>query len=89
VAGAPQSDLSLAEARQVIGPALTLWGGIPQDVMLEMYARQDFEAAVSHAVKEARVDRRTILGIADRVPADAELERLEVIPTLIEQSWSG
>jgi hypothetical protein len=89
VAGAPQSDLSLAEARQVIGPALTLWGGIPQDVMLEMYARQDFEAAVSHAVKEARVDRRTILGIADRVPVDAELERLEVIPTLIEQSWSG
>ena len=89
VAGAPQSDLSLAEARQAIGPALTLWGGIPQDVMLEMYAREDFEAAVSHAVKEARVDRRTILGIADRVPVDAELERLEVIPTLIEQSWSG
>jgi hypothetical protein len=89
VSGPPQSDLSLTEARPVAGPGLTLWGGIPQDVLLGMYDREQFEAAVRHAAGEARNDHRMILGVADRVPAGAELDRLRAIPTLIEHSLSG
>jgi hypothetical protein len=76
VAGPPQSDATLAEARALAGPAFTLWGGIPQDVLLETYDRAAFEAAVRQAAQEADEDPRAILGVADRVPVDAGVDRI-------------
>jgi hypothetical protein len=84
IAGPPQGDVTLAEAREIAGPALTLWGGIPQDFVHGTHPREEFEAAVLGAAKEARGDSRMILGVADRVPVDADLSRLEAIPTLID-----
>lgn len=89
IAGPPQGDLSLAHARRVAGPELTLWGGIPQDFLLDTRDGEEFEAAVLQAAQEAKGDSRTILGVADRVPVDAELSRLEAIPSLIEEAASG
>lgn len=86
IAGPPQGDLSLAQAREITGPGLTLWGGIPQDFLLDTYDRGEFEVAVMQAAQEAAAHSRMILGIADRVPVDAELSRLEAIPALIEQT---
>jgi len=83
VAGPPQGDVSLAEAREIAGPGLTLWGGIPQDLLLDQHDRGAFEAAVAQAAREAAGDRRTILGVADRVPVDADPGRLEAIPALV------
>jgi hypothetical protein len=88
VAGPPQSDLSLTEAREMVGPDLALWGGIPQDFLLETHDPQVLKTAVTHAVREAERDARMILGVADRVPVGAELGRLEAIPSLVEQAVS-
>lgn len=85
IAGPPQGDVTLAEAREIAGPELTLWGGIPQDFLHDTHDREEFEAAVLQATKEARGDGRMILGVADRVPVDAELSRLEAIPDLVER----
>lgn len=78
VAGAPQGDATLAEAREAAGPAVTLWGGIPQDLLLSEHTDEEFESAVSEAIEEARSDAsgRVILGIADRVPVHADIGRL-------------
>ena len=89
IAGAPQSDLSLAEARALVGPSLALWGGIPQDYLLDTYDPASFEAAMAQAVSEASAGRRMIIGVADRVPVNADLSRLEAIPGLIQQILSG
>jgi hypothetical protein len=83
VAGPPQSNATLQKARKLAGPDLTLWGGIPQDVLLATHSQADFEAAVKEAAEEALGDTRMILGIADKVPVDAELERLQSLPALI------
>jgi hypothetical protein len=80
IAGPPQSDASLAEARALVGPAFTLWGGIPQDFLLSTYDREAYEAAVRQAVQEASRDPRAILGVADRVPVDADVDRLAKPP---------
>jgi hypothetical protein len=88
VAGPPQGDVSLAQAREIAGRRLVLWGGIPQDFLLDMHDRQEFEATVVKAVQEARGDSRMILGVADRVPVDADLSRLEALPVLVEQGLS-
>ncbi len=83
VCGPPQGDVTLAEAREIAGPGLTLWGGIPQDFVHDTHDREEFEAAVVSAAQEAAGDGRMILGVADRVPVDADLGRLEAIPDLI------
>jgi hypothetical protein len=82
IAGPPQGDASLAEARALVGPGFTLWGGISQDFLLSTYDREAFEAAVRGAVREASGDRRALLGVADRVPVDADVERLVEIAQL-------
>jgi hypothetical protein len=86
VAGPPQGDAPLAEAREIAGPGLTLWGGIPQDFLHDTREPEEFEAAVMGAAREAVGDSRTILGVADRVPVDADLGRLMAIPALIERA---
>lgn len=83
ICGPPQSDASLSETRKIVGPEITLWGGIPQDVMLETYEWERFETAVAQAAAEAAGDPRMILGVADRVPVGAKLDRLEAISSLI------
>jgi hypothetical protein len=84
IAGPPQGDASLAAARALAGPAFTLWGGIPQDAVLPTVDRSAFEAAVGAAVREAAGDARAILGVADRVPVDANMERVQAVA-----SWIG
>ena len=74
-----------SKARALTGPDFTLWGGIPQDFVLTTCSAAEFEAAVTQAVREAREDGRAILGVADRVPVDADLERLRAVPALIEK----
>lgn len=86
IAGPPQSDATLAEARQLAGEEMVLWGGIPQDFVLATRDRAEFEEAVSLAARDAAEDGRAILGVADRVPVDAEIDRLEAIPELIDRA---
>ena len=83
VAPPPQGDASLADARAAAGPELILWGGIPQDYLLPARDQGEFEAAVREAARQAASDDRVILGVADRVPVDADLARLRAIPQLI------
>ena len=83
IAGPPQSDATLAEARQLAGPEITLWGGIPQDLLQDIHAPEAFEAGVAEALRQAAGDSRMILGVADRVPVDAEFARLQALPGLL------
>jgi hypothetical protein len=86
ISGPPQSDATLAEARQLAGPSFILWGGIPQDALLADFDLSHFEQIVAQAAREAAHDSPSILGIADRVPVTADIDRLRRIPQLIEQT---
>ena len=83
VAGSLQGDASLAEARALAGPDFTLWGGIPQDLLLPIHSQEAFKAAVLQAARDASGDPRMILGVADRVSADSDTDRLRAIARLI------
>ncbi|MCB0202751.1 MAG: hypothetical protein KDI03_21980 [Anaerolineae bacterium] len=89
ISGPPQSDAGLAEARQLAGPEFTLWGGIPQDALLPDFDRDQFEALALQAVREARNDSRAVIGVADRVPVLADLDRLKTLPALIANALSA
>lgn len=83
VAGPPQGNTTLVEARQLAGPEMTLWGGIAQDYLLDVHGEEALKAAVRQAAEEAAGDGRAILGIADRVPPEAELERVTAIAGML------
>ena len=85
IAGPPQSNATLAEARELAGPDLTLWGGVAQDMLVETYDQGLFSTSVEQAVREARGDGRMILGVADRVPVNASPERLKALPELVRR----
>lgn len=86
VCGAPQGDTTLSQARELTGPDFALWGGIPQDILTDIHSEQVFEESVQQIVRDIQNDPRMILGVADRVPTTAELNRLEVLPSLISHA---
>jgi len=76
ISGPPQSDCTLAQARELAGPGLTLWGGIPQDVLMQEHSEAAFQQHIESALNQARNDPRMILGVVDRVPTEALDHRL-------------
>jgi len=88
IAGLPQNNATLTEARELTGPAVTLWGGIPQDFLLDTHDHDEFGIAAQQAILEIADDPRMLLGIADRVPVEADIDRLRLIPQLIRETYS-
>jgi hypothetical protein len=89
ICGPPQGNTPLLEARRIAGAEIILWGGIPQDVLLDTYSQEQFEDTVVRIAAEARKSERIVLGIADRVPVNACLDRLQAVPSLIRQGLSA
>ena len=83
VSGPPQSNATLAEAREIAGPGLTLWGGITQDYLVSTHDETFLEKAIEEAMTSAGPDQRTIIGIADHVPVETEFARLKKVAALI------
>jgi hypothetical protein len=83
ISGPPQNNATLADARQMAGPDITLWGGVPQDYLLDTHPWDVFAAAVRRAGEEAAADPRALVGVADRLPALADPDRIAAIPELL------
>jgi hypothetical protein len=83
ISGPPQSDAAFSAARESTGPNVTLWGGIPQDYVMPMVDPSLLIESVEAAKAFAEIDNRTIIGIADHVPVDAEFSRLKEISNRI------
>ena len=79
ISGPPQGDSTLEEARELSGPNLALWGGIPQDCLLASCTDSEFRTIARAAFALAAADPRVIVGVADRVPADALCERIQAL----------
>jgi hypothetical protein len=83
ISGPPQSDAALPDARKAAGAAITLWGGIPQDYVMPMVDLSLLIKSIEEAKAFAQSDNRTIIGIADHVPVEAEFSRLQEISNRI------
>jgi hypothetical protein len=79
IAGPPQSDAPMTEARNLVRPETVLWGGIAQDYLLPTYEQDQFESIVQQAAGEIEGEPHMILGVSDKVPVKAVVERLGYI----------
>jgi hypothetical protein len=78
ICGPPQGDTPMKEAREKAGDKLVLIGGIPQDYLLPSVKIGELEKALELTMAEAESDSRIIISIADHVPIDADISRLEL-----------
>jgi uroporphyrinogen-III decarboxylase len=77
---APMTKTTLAEMLQGLRPKTTVWGGIPSVALLDTaMADAGFERYLDELFTSIGAGDHLILGVADNVPPDANLERLEAI----------
>jgi corrinoid protein of di/trimethylamine methyltransferase len=77
VCPAPMTKVSIDEYYKRWGDKLTIFGGIPQSLLLEETAsEQDFKDYLDHFFKAVAPGTRIIVGIADTTPPNAVFDRL-------------
>lgn len=77
VCPAPMTKVPIEEYYRRWGEHLTIWGGIPQSMLLaETASDEEFEAYLDHFFKAVAPGRRVIVGIADTTPPNAVFDRL-------------
>ncbi|MBM3802281.1 MAG: hypothetical protein FJW26_08200 [Acidimicrobiia bacterium] len=81
----PMTSCTPAEIRKGLGPTTTVWGGIPSVALLNSSMDDGaFEAYLDKVFGELGSGEHLILGVADNVPPDANLDRLHRIRERIE-----
>ena len=81
----PMTLCTLAELREGMGPEVTIWGGIPSVTLLNSTMDDGtFERYLDDLFGALGRGDHLILGVADNVPPDANLARIEQIKERVE-----
>ena len=82
----PMTRVKIEEYYQRWGDTLTIFGGIPSNLLLaEATSEEDFEAYFDHLFKAVAPGTRLILGVADTTPPRAVFDRLVRIGERVEK----
>jgi hypothetical protein len=82
---APMTKCTLAEIRTGMGPTITVMGGLPSVALLpDAMNDSAFAVYLDEVFTALGSGERLILGVADNVPPDADLARLEEVKRRIE-----
>ncbi len=80
VCPAPMTKIPIEEYYRRWKDHLTIWGGIPQSMLLaETASDEEFQAYLDHFFKAVAPGQRIIVGIADTTPPNAVFDRLRRI----------
>lgn len=81
----PAGDIDIAEMRRIVdGNATVLWGGVPGVMFAPPYSWSQMEIHV-HRLMECWGDRPYIMGVADQVPPDGNIEFCRDIAAIVQQ----
>lgn len=82
----PMTKVTIAEYYRAWSDKITIFGGVPSNLMLEESASEkEFEAYMEGLFSAVHPGSRFILGIADTTPPDASFRRLQRIHELVQQ----
>lgn len=85
VTPAPVGDLSPDAARDEAGDHLVLWGGAPGAIFSPIYPERAFEERILEWLTLRHRSPRLVLGAADQVPPDADLNRVRRVREIVEE----
>ena len=82
----PMTKVRIEEYYRRWSDKLTIFGGIPSNILLaEAASEEEFEAYLDHLFKAIAPGKRVILGIADTTPPDAVFDRLVRIGERVQE----
>jgi hypothetical protein len=88
VTPAPVGDLTFPEMRQLAGPKLILWGGLPGLYFTDLVSDAEFDRFVREVLAVMTQAPRYVLGVADQVPPGGLRRRVARVAELVEKYGS-
>jgi hypothetical protein len=82
---APVGDMTFPEMRQLAGPKLILWGGLPGIYFTDLVSDTEFDRFVQEVLSVMTREPRYVLGVADQVPPGGLGRRVARVAELVEQ----
>jgi len=81
----PTGDVAIEDLRDLAGPDVVLFGGMPGAMFAPPFTRDDVRKHVASVIEHHWEQGRFILGVADQVPPDADMGLLPMIGELCRQ----
>jgi hypothetical protein len=83
---APVGDATVAEMRELAGPDLIMWSGVPGALFSPVYDEVVLRQCITECIEEFRRNGRFIMGICDQLPPDGILDRVRIVTDMIEEA---
>jgi len=84
---APMGDLKVAELRKTAGDDIVLWGGLPGALFSRAYPAETLRGVLDEILDSYSDDRRFIVGVADQVPPDGDIQRARMVTDVVESRF--
>jgi len=82
---APMVKVTLQRLREVWGDHITIWGGVPSNILCDPFTDQEFDAYLLDLFRTIAPGNAFILGVADMVMPAAKWDRFESILPMVER----
>jgi len=86
VTPAPAGDVPVDKLREVAGPNIILWGGLPGIYFSHLYSEKNLREMAMDVIKYHLDGHKFIMGVADQVPPDGDIKRVKMITNLVEKN---
>lgn len=81
----PLCNYTLAEAREILGSRMTIWGAIPTPLFTDAYSDEEFDAYVQDIFRTIAPGDHFILAMGDNIPPNGIFERVYRVAELVEE----
>lgn len=85
VTPAPVGDIPVEKLREMAGPNIILWGGLPGIYFSCQYSEKTLRQMAMDIIKHHLEGHKFIMGVADQVPPDGDIKRVKMITNLVER----
>ena len=81
---APFGDVKIQDLRKISGEGIVLWGGLPGVLFSNKYPTEILKQTLEEVIENYLEDYRFVIGVADQVPPDGEIERVRMVSDVVE-----
>jgi hypothetical protein len=85
VTPAPVGDVPVEKLREVAGPDIILWGGLPGANFSRLYPEKTIRQMAMKVISHHLQGHKFIMGVADQVPPDGDIKRVKMVTDLVEK----
>ncbi len=81
---APVGDVDVKDFRKIAGGNIVLWGGLPGVLFSKEYPVEMLKQVLDDIIETYLSDRGFIIGVADQVPPDGDIQRVKMVSETVE-----